>query len=413
MESLPSPFVFLSYAAPDRDRALAIFDVLSTNGISVWLDVKCLVPGQNWNFEIQRALNTATLVILLISRESIDRTGYVQYELRLVLEQLRYRPVNQIYAIPVILEADMAIPEQVRNLHCLRMPAGADHGGLIGAIRTGFEQLAENRQTTQDDVGIAWSFGSFKEAWEGLPGYDLEISWPIYRSTRYPLITHISDIIKGELEMMTARERAVKLRQDHGFCTFGQSKWMRTNSLSVTCADPVVKNLVLSQHATIDGYGAGAAHGYHSPRSWVFVLEPLAPVEDLRSIFTDPATALPRLQEEVRLRLREELAHREGGDSAAELSLSSQDGIAKWEDFANFGFDETGLTLSFPPYQVACYAFGIISIKVPYEPLLPLLRPAIADALGLDRSYSLIEDLQIDPSGEPDPWEFLILDRPS
>src|SRR5690348_3792930 len=90
---------------------------------------------RSWQIGLGRALNAATLVIVLISPASIDRTGYVQNELRMVLEQLRYRPANRIYAIPVILEADMAIPEQVRHLQCLHLPVGSDHGRSDSAGR--------------------------------------------------------------------------------------------------------------------------------------------------------------------------------------------------------------------------------------------------------------------------------------
>jgi len=48
--------IFISYATPDQERVLPFFEWLEKEGFDVWVDCRRLKPGQNWSFEIQRAL---------------------------------------------------------------------------------------------------------------------------------------------------------------------------------------------------------------------------------------------------------------------------------------------------------------------------------------------------------------------
>jgi hypothetical protein len=47
----------------------------------------------------------------------------------------------------------------------------------------------------------------------------------------------------------------------------------------------------------------------------------------------------------------------------------------KDNEMPEFTFSNSGLTLYFPPYQVACYAAGTWEITLPYYDLRDILRP--------------------------------------
>ena len=42
------PYVFLSYASADRERALHLADLLEARGVSVWIDRKSIAGGTSW-----------------------------------------------------------------------------------------------------------------------------------------------------------------------------------------------------------------------------------------------------------------------------------------------------------------------------------------------------------------------------
>jgi hypothetical protein len=78
---------------------------LSRPGIPTWRDTSMLWPGQNWQAEIRRAITSDALVFL--ARFSLasgsHRTSYQNEELILAIEQLRRRPLDDSWLIPVRL----------------------------------------------------------------------------------------------------------------------------------------------------------------------------------------------------------------------------------------------------------------------------------------------------------------------
>lgn len=96
--------VFISYAKEDRAQALTYFERLSEEGFSPWIDTKKLLPGQNWEAEIERAFSDANVVILLLSQNSVSKRGFVQREANDAIERLRYKQPTDIYVIPLLLD---------------------------------------------------------------------------------------------------------------------------------------------------------------------------------------------------------------------------------------------------------------------------------------------------------------------
>lgn len=387
MQPLKSPFVFLSYASPDRDQVLPVYDFLAANGIHLWMDVKRILPGQHWESEIKGALEAAAAVVVFISHNSVDRTGFVQRELKIVFDKLDERPAHRIYAVPAVLDPGAPVPERLKHLQYVTLTGHEGHDLLLQAINTALGAMERTREVAQMTAEVGWRFGSWKEAWQGQPGYEAEITWPIYHSTRYPMAIQISDAIRSDLHLMVAGERAVKLDQLPEIFSFGKDEVLRTNALRVRCEAPVIKNRVLSQQLEIYWYGAGAIHGNYGFSSWVFVLDPLVRISHLSSVFTDVDAALSVLQAEalpLLLAQREQHEDREVTDEErGHWKDSIVSGTADWTAFGNFGFTDQGLQLLFQPYQVAPYSAGSLSVQVPYASFFPLLRRPYADALGL------------------------------
>jgi hypothetical protein len=69
--------VFLSYAGPDRAIATQLASDLSDKGVTVWSDLD-LHLGDNWQNQIATHLESATAVIVLVSRSSLDSKWITQ-----------------------------------------------------------------------------------------------------------------------------------------------------------------------------------------------------------------------------------------------------------------------------------------------------------------------------------------------
>ncbi len=99
------PRIFLCHAHEDKERVRDLYHQLKEAGYHPWLDEEDLLPGADWRFEIRRAIRSSKLFLACLSKESIDKQGYVQKEIKIALDVLDEMPEGKIYLIPVRLEA--------------------------------------------------------------------------------------------------------------------------------------------------------------------------------------------------------------------------------------------------------------------------------------------------------------------
>lgn len=97
--------VFLSYVRDDERRVRRLAADLEMLGVRVWLDRRDLMPGERWRDAIRRAINSGSFFIACFSRAYASRDqSYMNEELTLAVEQLRLRPTNRTWFIPVSLD---------------------------------------------------------------------------------------------------------------------------------------------------------------------------------------------------------------------------------------------------------------------------------------------------------------------
>ena len=103
---MPRPLrVFLCHSSKDKAAVRELYQKLRAEAwIQPWLDEEELYPGQDWNMEIEKAVEAADAIIVCLSKNSINKEGYVQRELRIVLDFADYKPEGTLYIIPVRLE---------------------------------------------------------------------------------------------------------------------------------------------------------------------------------------------------------------------------------------------------------------------------------------------------------------------
>jgi len=73
-----------------------------------------LLPGQDWNLEIEKAVESSDAVIVCVSTVSVAKEGYVQKELRQVLDIALQKLDGAIFIIPVKLD-ECESPRQLRD----------------------------------------------------------------------------------------------------------------------------------------------------------------------------------------------------------------------------------------------------------------------------------------------------------
>ena len=96
--------VFLCHASEDKENARELRIRLLQDGFDPWLDEVKLLPGQEWESEIQKAVRAADVVVVCLSTHSIDKKGFVQREIRISLDAADERPQGSIFLIPACIE---------------------------------------------------------------------------------------------------------------------------------------------------------------------------------------------------------------------------------------------------------------------------------------------------------------------
>jgi CRP-like cAMP-binding protein len=100
--------VFVSHATKDKAFALKLAEDIAEQGISVWIATRDVPPGRSWPREVAKALDTCTLMLLVISEESI-KSNNVEDEWNYYLD----RGKN---IIPVLLER-CDLPFRLLRIH--------------------------------------------------------------------------------------------------------------------------------------------------------------------------------------------------------------------------------------------------------------------------------------------------------
>jgi hypothetical protein len=134
-----TPRIFFSYAREDLKEVEQVYNSLKAAGFAPWLDVKDILPGSQWHFEIENAIDESDFFIYFMSTNSVNKVGYVQREIRYALDIFEERLESDIYLIPARLE-DITPPHKLSNVQWIDLfsPNGVEK--LISTISFSWEK---------------------------------------------------------------------------------------------------------------------------------------------------------------------------------------------------------------------------------------------------------------------------------
>lgn len=106
--------VFLCHASQDKPAVRKLYMYLKQHGIQPWLDREDLLPGQDWEVEIPKALFASDVILVCLSKHSVNKEGYVQKEIAFALDKALEKPEGTIFIIPVKLE-ECDVPNRLKR----------------------------------------------------------------------------------------------------------------------------------------------------------------------------------------------------------------------------------------------------------------------------------------------------------
>ncbi len=107
--------IFLCHASQDKPIVRDLYQRLSAERwIDPWLDEENILAGQEWEYEIEKAVESADVVIVLLSSVSVNKEGYIQKEIRYALDIALEKPEGTIFIIPLRLD-NCAVPRKIKH----------------------------------------------------------------------------------------------------------------------------------------------------------------------------------------------------------------------------------------------------------------------------------------------------------
>ncbi len=189
--------VFISYVREDSAMVERLAKDLRQYGVEVWLDRSRLRPGERWQQAIRRAIRDGTSFVACFSNAYTDRQrSYMNEELTQAIEELRQRPTERIWFIPVLL-SETIVPdrsigggETLRDLNWVSLyedwergvqqildavlPIGEQLASASGVRYSRLAQLLQLRQWREADEETALKF---LEASRKVDALDVEDIW--------------------------------------------------------------------------------------------------------------------------------------------------------------------------------------------------------------------------------------------
>ncbi|MBI3169450.1 MAG: SUMF1/EgtB/PvdO family nonheme iron enzyme [Chloroflexi bacterium] len=144
--------VFLCHSSADKPAVRELYQKLRTEPwIEPWLDEEELYPGQDWETEIEKAVESSDVVLVCLSNGSINKRGFVQKELRFALDIAFEMPEETIFIVPLRLE-ECTPPRSLRDWQYVDYFPKPQHERalqkLIVSLKTRASSLGLRNQTT-------------------------------------------------------------------------------------------------------------------------------------------------------------------------------------------------------------------------------------------------------------------------
>ncbi|MCQ3939093.1 MAG: hypothetical protein DPW18_18920 [Chloroflexi bacterium] len=155
--------VFLCYAKEDELRVRKLYEQLKEEvWIRPWFNKEDILPGQNWEYEIEKALKKAHSIIVFLSKKSTKKESFLQKEIKIALEVADEKTPDTIFILPLRLD-NCDVPPNLRKFQYHDyFVDGAEYEKILKALKGRARKLHiktdfnnEKVDTMMSDEGVS------------------------------------------------------------------------------------------------------------------------------------------------------------------------------------------------------------------------------------------------------------------
>jgi hypothetical protein len=360
--------VFLSYAREDADRVGSLYDALNNAGFKPWMATRDILPGENWERSIWRAVRRADFFVACLSSRSVGKRGFLQKEIKQALDIWQEKLSEDIYLIPARLEG-CEVPVDLAQFQWVDLFLEGGLGQLLRAVEIGCQRQGKVR--TQDHPYRIVTVRLYDHDPDHRL-YNVDVAYPQVQPEKpewaKEINSHISGWVADLILSFRKQSRAAGVGEDAAKLHVKLPGGM-IDDLSISYAVTLFTGDLLSIRFQVSTYGAGAAHPNHNVRTFSYFLEPTV-LLDLSDLFEPGAHYMPALAALCSRALKAQ-AEEEGVSEEGWI----EEGAAPEETkYKNFVLSDSALIVTFDPYQVGPYAWGIREVRIPYAKILNILK---------------------------------------
>lgn len=384
-----APKVFLSYAREDRAPVMILYDRLAAAGILPWMDDRDILPGEDWEKSIWRAIQDSDFVVVCLSRYSTGKRGFLQREVKRALELWEEKLEEDIYLIPSRLE-DCVPPNSLRKFQWVDLFRENGFDCLIEAITTGAMRIGlgfvyspdpgYQLMKIEENKDMAYQISMIYPEFHGLPDEAQLETNPVIQG----YITNLRQGFRRQslsaMELEVVREEREQKHLEHS----GQ------DSLTAQCQIALLSNHLLSLDLRVSTYFSGAAHPNSYTRTYNFKFSPVIQLS-LEEIFHTFSSYIHTLSDRCRMELlkqADETGYLETKEQRQYQTEWIEGAVALTTEnfttiYQKFLLLPNSFRIVFDPYEVGPYSWGRRVVDLPWETLQDALRSDFARLLQL------------------------------
>ena len=271
--------VFLCHASADKPKVRDLYRYLRRRGIQPWFDEINLIGGQDWQLEIPKALATSDAILICLTKNSVDKEGYIQKEIKFALDKALEMPEGRIFLIPVKFE-ECDLPYSLSRFQWVDLfSSEAGYSKMMKALKFRAEQLDLSPTVELSKKAIEDEIRAIKDA------------------AREKTEREAAEKFKRDQAEYEAAEQAARIKADHESAEKATRENERSNTLQeMTGKSQSMKVLFLGIVGVVAAlvcllgfvWAGSVLPQYFSPKTTT----PTVPTAALATATPDPAPAL-------------------------------------------------------------------------------------------------------------------------
>jgi hypothetical protein len=209
---------FLCHSSGDKQTVRELYHQLRSDWIDAWLDEENLLPGQEWQLEIPKAVKVSDIVIVCLSQAAINKKGYGQKEIKYALDIADEQPEGAIFLIPVKLE-ECDVPDRLQRWQWVNLFEPQGYQRLLLALQASARkeprEQKENMQDANDHIRKSRPDDVPQNIYYSFPDFENDLDdYDVIANAREQTITVISEgLAQLGLDLMSINDQIKRMRE--------------------------------------------------------------------------------------------------------------------------------------------------------------------------------------------------------